>query len=221
MKTDNSGPSQLASGATTPEDDRQQTRQHLRRLRQQIDPATATLQSRAITANSLSLLGNTRHISGYLAFGNEVSVDDLMAQCRAQGQATYVPLIQPDHTLKFAPITDSTVIVQNKYGIREPAVDVETCLPATSLDAVIVPLLGFDPQCNRMGMGGGYYDRTFAHKRQAGSGNSAAVSPLLIGVAFEFQCVDNVFPDWWDVSLDHVVTEKRIYSRNGPVIQGR
>ena len=89
----------------------------------------------------------------------------------------------------------------------------QICLPATSLDAVIVPLLGFDPQCNRMGMGGGYYDRTFAHRRQAANGNSADGLPLLIGTAFEFQCVDNVFPDWWDVPLDHVVTEQRIYSR--------
>ncbi len=211
----------MSPASTARETDRQETRLHLRRLRQQLDSATATRFSLAIAANSLPLSRKAQHIGGYLAFGNEVSVDDFMAQCRAQGQATYVPLIQPDHTLKFAPITDSTVIVQNKYGIREPVVDVETCLPATSLDAVIVPLLGFDPRCDRMGMGGGYYDRTFAHKRQAGGGNSATVLPLLMGAAFEFQCVDNVFPDWWDVPLDHVVTEQRIYSRNGPVTQTR
>ncbi len=185
----------------------------MRRLRQRLDLAAIALLSRAITTNSLPLLSNAQHIGGYLAFGNEVSADELMAQCRAQGQATYVPLIQPDHTLKFAPISNSTEIVQNKYGIREPVVDDKTCLPATSLDVVLVPLLGFDPQCNRMGMGGGYYDRTFAHKRQAENGKPGTVTPLLIGIAFECQCVDNVFPDWWDVPLDHVVTEQRVYSR--------
>ncbi len=219
MKPDIPGPSLLASSTSAGEVDRQETRQHLRGLRQQLDPATATLLSRAIAANILSLLGKAHHIGGYLAFGNEVSADEFMALRRAQGQATYVPLIQPDHTLTFAPITDSTVITQNKYGIREPEVDDKTCLSATSLDVVIVPLLGFDPRCNRMGMGGGYYDRTFAHKRQAPSGKSATVAPLLIGAAFELQCVNNVFPDWWDVPLDHVVTEKRIYSRDGPVVQ--
>ncbi len=217
MKPDNSGPSQPANGATTGatarEVDRQETRLHLRRVRQQLDPAAVARHSRAITINCLPLLGNAQHVGVYLAFGNEVSADELMERCWAQGQTTYVPLIQPDHTLKFAPITNSTVIVQNRYGIREPETDDKTCLPATSLDVVIVPLLGFDPQCNRMGMGGGYYDRTFAHKRQAENANSPTIPPLLIGAAFDSQCVDNVFPDWWDVPLDHVVTERQIYSR--------
>lgn len=218
MNPDNPGPSQPASGVSARESDRreadrQSTRLHLRRVRQQLDPATVALHSRVITTNCLPLLGNAQHIGLYLAFGNEVSADELMAQCRAQGQATYVPLVQPDHTLKFAPITNSTPIVQNRYGIREPELDDETCLPATSLDVVIVPLLGFDRQCNRMGMGGGYYDRTFAHKRQADNAHSATTLPLLIGVAFDCQCVDSVFPDWWDVPLDHVVTERQTYSR--------
>lgn len=221
MKPDPPESLQSTASILTGENDRQETRQQLRHRRAQLDRLTLMPLSHACAANILPLLADAQHIGAYLAFGNEVCTDELMAQRRALGQFTYVPLIQPDHTLRFAPITDSTAIAQNKYGIREPDVHGETCLPATSLDIVIVPLLGFDAQCNRMGMGGGYYDRTFAHKRQAKGGKSAIMPPLLIGAAFEFQRVEQVFADWWDVPLDHVVTEQRIYSRNGPLIQAR
>lgn len=190
------------------------TRQQLLLQRKQLNPASVALQSNTISAGILPLLGDSARIGAYLAFGQEVIVDDLMTECRAQGRSTYVPLIQSDNTLVFAPLTDSTVIVHNKYGIREPLFEQASCLPATALDIVIVPLLGFDAKCQRMGMGGGYYDRTFAFKLKAQQQSQINPSPLLIGVAFESQCVASVFPDWWDVTLDYVITEKHIHSRN-------
>ncbi|ASJ75980.1 5-formyltetrahydrofolate cyclo-ligase [Granulosicoccus antarcticus] len=213
MTPDNTAPPATADKNS----ERDDTRQQLQQLRKLMDPAMIAVHSSTIAANILTLSGNALKIGAYLAFGHEVNVDEFMAQCRDQGQSTYVPLIQSDNTLIFASLTDDTPIILNKYAIREPVTDQKTCLPATSLDIVIVPLLGFDAQCQRMGMGGGYYDRTFAYKRQALQDNSINPAPLLIGVAFESQCVDSVFPDWWDVTLDHVVTEKNIYSRNGPV----
>jgi 5-formyltetrahydrofolate cyclo-ligase len=58
-----------------------------------------------------------------------------------------------------------------------------------------------------MGMGGGYYDRAFASRRES------VEKPLLIGIAHEQQFVPSVFPDWWDVQLDCVVTEQRVRYR--------
>ncbi len=166
--------------------------------------------SHTICNSAASLLASSQHIAGYLALGCEVNVAALLSFCRAQGQHTYVPCVQDNHQMLFAPINESTRLVANRYGIKEPAMDAERCILATSLDAVLVPLVGFDNNCHRMGMGGGYYDRCFAHRRADAKNTSRA--PLLIGVAYELQRTDSVLPDWWDVPLDYVVTEQRIFN---------
>ncbi len=71
---------------------------------------------------------------------------------------------------------------------------------------MLVPLTVFDSDCNRLGMGGGYYDSSFAFRQTA-----QATAPTLIGVAHEFQRVDKLQPESWDVRLDVVVTEQHIY----------
>jgi 5-formyltetrahydrofolate cyclo-ligase len=217
---------------------RQQLRQQLRRSRQDLAPEIVAANSTAIARLVSPLLHGARHIGLYYASGNEVSVDALMVQCRDQGCETFVPVVQDDHTLRFAPITNTTTLVTNRYGIREPSIAADACLAADVLDAVLVPLVGFEASCARLGMGGGYYDRTFAWRRPATSQVSSAGShpdlpvaappassaqaaspsihsPLLIGVAHEMQCVDTVFADWWDVPLDIVVTEQRVRYRSG------
>ena len=82
-------------------------------------------------------------------------------------------------------------------------------IAARNLDLVIVPLLGFDQDCNRIGMGGGYYDRSFAFRRRF----KHVKRPYLLGVAHEAQRVERIKAQPWDVSLDAVVTEKNLYCR--------
>lgn len=208
--TADSPPAQLASAAT-----QQLTlRQSLRQRRDSLSAASVAEHSHLIARQLLPLLQDAQHIAGYLALGNEVNVEEVLRDCRSRQAMTYVPLIQADHTLLFAPLDDNTGIVQNKYGIREPAPDARECIAPLALDAVLVPLLGFDPQCNRMGMGGGYYDRSFTHRRHAANASAAQDKPLLVGVAHQRQCVDSLETQWWDVPLDLVVTESRIYRRN-------
>lgn len=193
---------------------RSDTRQLLTRRRKDLSAASVQQHSQHIARQVLPLLHSARRIAGYLSIGNEVAVDEILAACRAQQRSTFVPLIQADHTLLFSPLDENTVIVQNKYGIREPASDLRNCILPTALDAVLVPLLGFDARCNRMGMGGGFYDRSFTHRRHVDATAPSQKTPLLIGVAHEIQRVDNITTQWWDVPLDMVVTEKRIYRRN-------
>lgn len=210
--------SDTPSPAAAPEQDTQRPdlRQSLRTRRDSLSSAVVARNSQLIAAQLLPLLQDAERIAGYLSFGNEVNVEKLLADCRARHSTTFVPLIQSDHTLLFSPLDENTVIVQNRYGIREPVHDSHDCLAPTALDAVLVPLLGFDPHCNRMGMGGGYYDRSFTHRRHPDSaaGSVQSTTPLLIGVAHQLQCVDNISTQWWDVPLDMVVTEDRIYRRN-------
>ncbi len=210
--------SDTASSAATPEQDAQRPnlRQLLRTRRDSLSEAVVARNSQLIAAQLQPLLQDAGRIAGYLAFGKEVNVEQLLADCRARHSTTFVPLIQSDHTLLFSPLDDSTVIVQNRYGIREPVYESRDCIAPMALDVVLVPLLGFDPHCHRMGMGGGYYDRSFTHRRHPAPTASPeqSTTPLLIGVAHQLQCVDNISTQWWDVPLDMVVTESRIYRRN-------
>ena len=75
-----------------------------------------------------------------------------------------------------------------------------------AIDLVLVPLVAFDPQRNRIGMGGGFYDRSFAFRK-----NPDQPRPVLIGVAHELQKVDLLEPEPWDVQLDMVVTDQAVY----------
>ncbi|NND93168.1 MAG: 5-formyltetrahydrofolate cyclo-ligase [Granulosicoccus sp.] len=192
--------------------ERQRLRQRLRRARDEIDPLTVAGNSSIISAQLLPLLSTARTIAGYLAIGSEVHLDDTLARCRERGQITCVPITRPDHTLLFTPFDSATTLTVNRFGIREPVFDEQSCLSATSLDAVIVPLVGFDRHCHRIGMGGGYYDRTFAQP-VGGRARATEKQALLIGVAHEVQYVEQLVPDWWDVPLDVVVTERRIVYR--------
>ena len=94
----------------------------------------------------------------------------------------------------------------NRFKLPEPDVTDAEMLEPESLDLVLVPLVVFDPQLNRIGMGGGYYDRSFEFRKQPGCN-----VPALIGVAHELQKVDQLVPEEWDVRLDMVITDAAIY----------
>jgi len=117
----------------------------------------------------------------------------------------YLPILakNKDQGLVFAPIDQNTRYKNNQFSIPEPIVDDQDLIDAKSLDLVIVPLLGFDLAGNRLGMGGGFYDRSFAFKK------SATKKPVLMGFAYDFQQVDALSIEPWDVGLDAVVTESQ------------
>lgn len=113
--------------------------------------------------------------------------------------------------LLFAPYTRGAGMVSNRFGIPEPAETGRAWLRGLQIDVALVPLVAFDPSGHRLGMGGGYYDRTFRfllHRRHWRR-------PALIGLAYEFQCVDAIARRAWDVPLDAVVTEVRVYHFTG------
>lgn len=100
----------------------------------------------------------------------------------------------------------------NRFGILEPSARRGAIRPAWHLDLVLLPLVGFDDRCNRLGMGGGYYDRSLAWLRQRQHWRR----PRLIGLAHECQRLEHIEPRRWDVPLDAVVTEARVYDRGCP-----
>lgn len=111
--------------------------------------------------------------------------------------------------MRFQLWRPSEALVRNRFGIPEPRADPRRVVALRRLDVVLVPLVGVDPRGQRLGMGGGYYDRALAHSRL--SRQSPGVGrPVLIGVAFERQRVRALHVRRWDVPLDALVTESRL-----------
>jgi len=143
-------------------------------------------------------------IAAYLPVGGEVDCRVLIEEAWTRGREVYLPVLHGT-SLRFRPYTPSTRMVMNRFRIPEPVGGKE--LPPTALDVAITPLVAFDLAGNRLGMGGGFYDRSFRFLRQRNSWRH----PRLIGLAYEMQRVTAINTHAWDVPLDAAVTELANY----------
>jgi 5-formyltetrahydrofolate cyclo-ligase len=147
----------------------------------------------------------SQHIAVYWAVNGEIGLGPVIEAAGQKNKKIYLPVLGQD-SLRFAPYDKNRAMRFSSFKIPEPDVPDEAMLAPDALDLVLVPLTVFDPECNRVGMGGGYYDRSFAFRQSA-----QLTTPVLIGVAHDFQRVDQLQPASWDVRLDAVVTDQRIY----------
>jgi 5-formyltetrahydrofolate cyclo-ligase len=106
--------------------------------------------------------------------------------------------------LWFAPFHPHTRLADNRFGIPEPVASRRQACPLLALDIVLMPLVAFDGRGNRLGMGGGYYDRTFASRAH----RTHLRRPLLVGAAFAFQRREHLEARPWDVALDAAITDR-------------
>ena len=175
--------------------------------------AKASVSYRATASNqictrirSLEQYRYAKRIALYFAVNGEVDLNALWSSAPLQGKFCYFPTLNEDRSaLSFLPATPATPFKKNHYGIPEPDVSMDSALPAEELDLILMPLVAFDVHCTRLGMGAGYYDKTFKEKSS---------SSLLCGVAYQFQRVDFIQPNVWDIPLDAVITQRAIYWRN-------
>jgi 5-formyltetrahydrofolate cyclo-ligase len=182
------------------------------------------LQRRNLTSETLRLHSNrmcrlamrqnafrhSRRIAFYHAVAGEMDPAPLMLAALETGKQVYLPILRqrPCNSLWFAPMRRQQPMANNRYGIPEPVFHPRHRVMPWSLDLVFVPLVAFDRTGHRLGMGGGYYDRTFAFKLD----RRHMTGPKLIGLAHEFQLRDQLDSNAWDVPLDVVITESAIYS---------
>lgn len=156
---------------------------------------------------SLPEYAQAARIAVYFAVNGEISLDLVIDQALAQGKQIYLPNLD-QKTLRFSPYFRQQKMRINKFKLPEPDVGEEEMLEPGALDLVLAPLVVFDADGNRIGMGGGFYDRSFAFRKDA-----TRTSPVLIGVAHELQKVEQLIAESWDVQLDMVVTDQAIYDR--------
>ena len=147
-----------------------------------------------------------RRVACYLSNDGEIDLGPVMDFLRGNGRQVLLPALHGSG-LWFLPYDRHTPLAPNRFGIPEPDVAAHTRRRARELDLVLVPLVAFDATGNRLGMGGGFYDRTFSYLRS----RAFWKKPLLIGVAYEFQRFEALPSRPWDVRLRGVATEKRLY----------
>lgn len=159
----------------------------------------------------------SKHIAFYMADDGELSLHNLMVAAEKMGKHCYLPVLHPfkQNKLWFAHYRSGDTLVANRYGLAEPRSE-KRHHPAWVLDLVFMPLVGFDRSGNRLGMGGGFYDRTFAFKKAVGKNNSNSKPkhPALVGVAHHCQETTELSGEPWDVAMDYIATDKEVIAAN-------
>ncbi|WP_145479300.1 5-formyltetrahydrofolate cyclo-ligase [Stenotrophomonas rhizophila] len=182
-------------------DPRSALRQQLRQRRRDI-PAAQRLAAAEQLADALLALPfapTDGHVAGYWALDGEIALHRW--QMRLPDTATYCLPVLAGDTLRFAPWRPGQPLTANRYGIPEPDVAIGDTLAPAQMALVVAPLVGFDVQGRRLGMGGGWYDRSFAFRQ------SRPAPPWLVGVGFSVQQVDALPVQPWDVAVDAICTD--------------
>lgn len=139
-----------------------------------------------------------RTILSYMSLDDEVSTRILHESMRAS-QSLFIPTIQGDELVP-APLTDANKLAKGRYGISEPVGDF-LAQESYTFDLILVPAVAVDREGSRLGMGKGYYDR-FLKK----------CSGTAVAMVFDFQVVDKVPTDIYDVTVSFVLTPHHFFS---------
>lgn len=191
-------------------ENRSRLRKTLRQRRQSLSNAEQRLAATRLYQNLIHdhLFLRAKRVGFYFANDGEIDSLELLIAALRMRKKCYLPLLSPHRPdqVSFARFEEGDILQSNRWGILEPLARAGQCVPPASLNLVLVPLVGFDESGARLGMGKGFYDRTFSFKRRAGMNR-----PRLVGLAHECQKAERIPVSDWDVPLDAVVTDKRIY----------
>lgn len=183
---------------------RQQLRQHLRKARRSIPESQRRLAARQIAHRLARFkpLRHARHVAVYSAIASELS---LAAFTQTQtSRQLYLPKIIGDN-MRF--VASRGGMRRNRFSISEPRRHKHR--PVWAMSVILMPLLGFDSQGNRLGQGGGYYDRALAKLRFR--------RPWLVGIGYDQQHCEQIPSEAWDVPLDALLTPTQtLYFRKPP-----
>lgn len=184
-------------------------RQQLRSQRRNLDEYQQQRASKALDRclRRHPAFRRAAHLAFYLPNDGEISPLIAMKRLTRQGHACYLPCLA-GKSLVFRRYRPGEKLVTNRFGIPEPSHRRGNTLSAKQLNIIFLPLVGFDAAGNRLGMGGGFYDRTLSQLPPRNR-------PLLVGLAHELQRVDKLPVQRWDIPLDAVVTDHRIYWLKG------
>ena len=185
-------------------------------LRQQRRALSARQQQQAARNISRHLqqfwpLKRARRIAYYRANDGEISPQAIVDILQRRDCTAYLPVLHP---LKYPRLYFSqhhrlAKLCRNRFDIAEPQLGRNPLAAVWTLDIILLPLVGFDRHGNRLGMGGGFYDRTLARLP-----HNHMKRPLLIGLAHHCQEIERLPTQSWDIPLDIIVTDKELIRIN-------
>src|SRR5579859_2037800 len=177
---------------------RDELRRHMRGLRAALPPELRrnAAAAAAHVAAATGQFSAARRIAVYAAIEGELDAEPLVALARSAGKEVYLPALPSSNNapLTFLPYAVGAALRPNRFRILEPPPSAGPALAPVELDLVIAPLVAFDARGQRLGMGGGFYDRSFAFLKDA-----RRPHPALIGYAYESQKVAELPAESWDV----------------------
>jgi len=187
----------------TPESIRRAVRQHLNQL--------PPIERQTLTDQALENFIRTpefrrcRHIGLFFPVRHELDILPLLDICLSRKKRIYLPCLypMPFQKLYFLPYSAKDTFSMNRYSIPEPDLAIRRRINLFRLDLVVTPLLAFGTHGERLGMGGGFYDRTFAYRQKPG----LLKRPRLWSIALQAQH-HPLTGNPWDIPVDGVSTEK-------------
>lgn len=181
---------------------RQQLRQSIREKRKNLTALQQKQAELSITQQALDLVEKhqAQHIALYLSFDGEVSTHLLIEKLWQSGKKVYLPVLHPfckGHLL-FLQYRPDSKLIRNKFSILEPQLNIKDVLPLSELNIIFTPLVAFDLAGQRLGMGGGFYDRTLENWHNK--------SFIPVGLAHQCQQVDKLPVESWDIPLFKILS---------------
>ncbi|MEC6817048.1 5-formyltetrahydrofolate cyclo-ligase [Photobacterium toruni] len=194
----------ITTSVSSSQQSRQQLRQQIRHARRQLSPQQQqhAAQQLSLRLQAIDRIQHSQHIAVYLANDGEIDPQPFIKWLWQQGKSVYLPVLHPfskGHLL-FLHYEANTPMTTNRYHISEPQLDVRRVKPIADLDVICTPLVAFDSEGQRLGMGGGYYDRTLTQWHQYRQG------PYPIGIGHDCQYIPQLPNETWDVPLPLIIT---------------
>ena len=197
-------PPASGSPAISPLRQKRQLRRDLRQRRRSLTPRQQREAANAAARRmeACPWMWRAGSVAAYWPADGEMDPRPLLKRARARRKAVYLPVLMPGNRLYFRRWRPGEAMRPNRYGIPEPQTG--RLRQAWTLALIILPLVGFDRRGTRLGMGGGFYDRTLARTAARFSGRQ----PLLLGLAHACQEVAELPSDPWDRPLDAIITDR-------------
>ncbi|MBR7163484.1 MAG: 5-formyltetrahydrofolate cyclo-ligase [Clostridia bacterium] len=182
---------------------KQEIRRAYLKKRSSLSAETVRRWSEAIEKHILQFVceNNFQVILAYAAFRNEPETLHLLETLLAQGKTVALPKCGKNGQMTMYRVTDISSLQEGAYGILEPAKG-EIILPEES-ELVLVPGCAFSRENERLGYGGGYYDRYLP----------ACAEAVLVGICYEMCMADALPVDAFDVTMDYIITEKGLVNK--------
>jgi 5-formyltetrahydrofolate cyclo-ligase len=191
--------------------DKSDLRQNLRARRRALsaDEQHQAARRLAVNLTGTRLFLTSRRVACYLPNDGEIDSAPVIEHIRRLRKILYLPVLSrlSHDRLWFAEAGPKTKLAPNRFGIPEPVVKSRDLVRAQELDLILMPLVGFDDKGNRLGMGGGFYDRSLEFLCHRNHWHK----PHLLGIAYDFQRINGLAADPWDVPLQGVITDQAVY----------